>query len=422
MVAARTSTSQQAPSGSDKTPSGTPGSSGGPAVQLKRDLRGMSFDAGAAVLAPVQKKDGAAKLSQDKVDATFNAWWAQRGKKPDAVEWALQKTREQVGAGMPEGYQPPPIREKAAAAPAASAEESTAVSDSAADSGDAMCGGPNQSLPPDDLATGKCEDPSLSSGSGAPNMTSVSGEVNAHPHTNTSGTPSASNKIEGEKGYGYGPFGLTFKAGSEGMAGELSAAISKSFPIPTSVPGLFANFVLSGKAVGSAALKADGSFEGSVGVEGEALASINYGIPKVASVYGGGKVKLEVKGITASRDAKGKWTVTWPLASLKVALALGAQLDVELGDKGAPPGSWSPTMANKFEWNPGGEFELLRIGHINGEWTAVKGADVDRLVKTLDELKSWGTKIITAPIDAFGKTATEHKKMTGDSFLHPGKI
>ncbi len=50
------------------------------------------------------------KLSVAKVDETFLAWWKRSGNKPERIAEAEQKTRDQVGGGMPDGWVPPPVR------------------------------------------------------------------------------------------------------------------------------------------------------------------------------------------------------------------------------------------------------------------------------------------------------------------------
>jgi hypothetical protein len=57
-------------------------------------------------------------LATEKVDVTFNAWWKVYGSKPETVQKALDKTRQQIGPPMPAGYVPPPLRVKAPAAAA----------------------------------------------------------------------------------------------------------------------------------------------------------------------------------------------------------------------------------------------------------------------------------------------------------------
>lgn len=226
-----------------------------------------------------------------------------------------------------------------------------------------------------------------------------------------------SDKVEAQKTVGGkspagNSYGFTFKAGTDGMAGELFGKVSKSFQIPIpELPGLFAEISLSASAKATGAKKADGSIEAGGVLQGEAKFTLNYGIPKVASVYAGGKATVKLDGFKYKQPASGdgKWEL--PVAALKVALVLGAKLDIELG----PKEGWKFISQNVIEWNPGGEFELLKVGYINGEWGVQKGADIDRLVAAIKSLgssgQSWDAR------DNAGR-----KKASDPQRLPPGKI
>jgi hypothetical protein len=69
-----------------------------------------------------------AGLSQAAIDRTFNAWWREFGGGENAIERALQKTREQIGPPLPQSYVPPPRRATSEPGPA-QAQAANVVSD-----------------------------------------------------------------------------------------------------------------------------------------------------------------------------------------------------------------------------------------------------------------------------------------------------
>jgi hypothetical protein len=244
------------------------------------------------------------------------------------------------------------------------------------------------------------------------------------PEAQGASAPAAGkDKAEGTKAYGVKngmtSLGLGFKAGTDGISAQIDGKISKSWQIPTSVPGLFAEITLSATGTGKASKKSDGSFEGGASVQGDASATLNYGVPKVASVYGGGKGTVKIDGVKVKIDPQGKMKVDLAQISLKVALLVGAKLDVSFGEEFLPKG-WALTMQNKIEWNPGGEFELLRAGYIGGEWTYQKGADVERLEQAIRDLTTWGSSL---PGESWAERDNKGREHAWEpQRLPPGKI
>ena len=150
-----------------------------------------------------------------------------------------------------------------------------------------------------------------------------------------------------------------FKAGSDGVGGEFYGQLSAPgleaplFDPPVVWLQLDPTLKLAGTAL------TDGkSITGDITLEGEVMVSVRGGIPGLASLFAGGSAKA-VGTIKATRAPGGGWTFETPPIAIVGKLAIGAEL--EAGHPDAPtnaPQAWKGTGDGKFEYNPGGEYEL----------------------------------------------------------------
>ncbi len=114
---------QHNPSSGGSAPSAAPRSSAG---AMKGALQGKGFAEQTQMLAPrapgaVQLKAGGggktAKVSVEVVNKEFNRIWTNKYKrKPESIQLAAAETRTHFGAGLPDGWSPPPLRTQAKAA------------------------------------------------------------------------------------------------------------------------------------------------------------------------------------------------------------------------------------------------------------------------------------------------------------------
>ncbi len=208
--------------------------------------------------------------------------------------------------------------------------------------------------------------------------------------------PESKDKNEGTTSYGgkngRNSFGLGLKMNGDGVSAQLDGKCSQSWQVPTSLPGLFAEMTLSATETGKVSKNSAGDLVGSFSLTGEAAFTMNYGIPKLMSAYAGGKMMVKLDALKVRIDSEGEMHFDMPQVALKVALVVGAKIDVSFGGDYLQKG-WVFTHSNKFEWNPGGEFELLKLGYVNGGWTVQKGADVERLEQGLEDLRAWAESL-----------------------------
>ncbi len=177
-------------------------------------------------------------------------------------------------------------------------------------------------------------------------------------------------------------FTIEITASEDGKV-SVSGGAAISGAVQTPIPGVFVEGELSAKVTGEGLINADGSASFGVGSEITGQVTLNGGVPQVASVYGGGAVSLKFPGITVTRSAAGKWdgTIGGDIA-LTCKAVVGAKIEAldKLGLKDALPGGWNPDL--KWEFNPGGEKELLVFSTKTGKFS--KGKDVDALIAKVD--------------------------------------
>ncbi len=142
---------------------------------------------------------------------------------------------------------------------------------------------------------------------------------------------------------------------------------------------MFVEGEFGAKFVGEVAIADDGSATGTISSEISGQATLNGGIPKVASVYGGANLAIKIPGITVSRSATGAWSAEMgSTIALVGKLVAGVKAEVEAlkGLKDKLPAGWDPSF--KHEISPGGEQELLVYNTKTGKFS--QGKDVAALV------------------------------------------
>ncbi|MCC6623598.1 MAG: DUF4157 domain-containing protein [Deltaproteobacteria bacterium] len=266
---------------------------------------------------------------------------------------------------------------------------------------------------PAPAASGTTPAAATSSASGATPATAATGGIHDSQQKPTD------TKAGVEQSLTRNGFYLKIKGGAGG--GEVEAGYEKSlksFPPIIIATGVFIQPEFKVKVFGKGKAALDGSIE--VGLAGEisGQATINGGIPGVARIYAGPQITLALTGIKASWPHGGAFKLEGAELALKTSLVVGAQIDALGGsdfldmaqgawgawtkkDGDGKTGADRSKSANKektnggikLEWTVGGEFELLKVKVATGpdgllDLHFYKGANVDALVKHLDDLRA----------------------------------
>jgi len=187
-----------------------------------------------------------------------------------------------------------------------------------------------------------------------------------------------------EQSLEVGDFTIAVKAGSDGGEGSIKGETKKDLEVPL-FAGVFAKLAAGVTLSGKVAVKADGSFEGSVGAEIKTQIDLRGGVPKIASVFGGFNAKATVNALKIKKPAGGSVQLDRTAVSIKVAAVIGAELDaLALLETVAPDVAKTIGAKTKVEWNPGGEIELLKLTFgEDGMLHFERGADLDRFEQWL---------------------------------------
>lgn len=307
------------------------------------------------------KPAGNGKVSIATADRTFRAWW---NGKPEGIAAAEAKTRTQLGAGLPDGWQPPPLRERPAAAPSTPGindnyhpDETNSTQVPASSPTDEGC---TESTEHGDQAY--CAPPD-------PEPTAVAAPTDGDP------APSQGDK-PGKSAFKLGispkssPFGGAIQFDNTGgVEGSFKIKLAKlpSYKVVCEPAPVF--FQLKPELSASARLKRDGEgnwnvLEGTVDLSGAATGEL--GIPDVASAGVGLKLTGSFSLGGLHWDAK---TAEWSFKPVTITLKCAPIITATIG-----PVSHAFEMAS---------YELLIVTLSSHEpyITARKGPGVDEMVK-----------------------------------------